>query len=135
MRYKQIIERLRDRAALSYWEGERVVHAAIAALDERLLPDERRWFSAELPPVLGEIVLTVPATGQFDVASLHRSVARRASLTLRCAREYFQFVCEALSELLPWDVVTRLRTHLPAPVALLFTPRPPPPVKERSPAH
>jgi hypothetical protein len=101
------------------------------ALGERLHDDERAALARELPSFVHAFERVTHA-GDFDAAELFARVARHEAVSPGFAVEHAELVCLTLGELLPGDLMTRLRRALGSSISALFDVQPAPEPMPRS---
>ncbi len=126
---------VRTVAARGGFEGldgaERAAEATLEVLGERLSAADVMGLAEDLPKPLARILRRASHGQDFELAELYRRVGEREGISLGVAVEHAGIVCRVLREAVGDGSRTRLETHLPEPLAALFTElpsfEPPPP--------
>jgi len=145
MRYEELIERVRERAALATpAEAERAVAATLGVLGGCLTRGERAMLAGDLPPRAAWALALAGGfagfaglgglAGEVDLAQLYRRVGEREGVAPSFAAEHAQVVCQEIARAVSPETLALLRRHLPEELAgLLAVPpvdAPPPPPGE-----
>jgi len=115
-----LIERVKRWGGISgNREAERAVMATVEALREAMFDDEADALVPELPQEFVASMRAHRAGAVVNVDQLYHHAAKFEGTPVRVAVEHVQAVCQALSSLLPPEVVERISRGLPN-FAILF---------------
>ena len=107
--------------------ARRAWRATLRALRSGLTDDEADWLAIDLGPELAAPLVGVVQPVELTPDVFYRSVARLAGQRRSVAQEQAQVVCRALTELLSFSTIGRLRRSVPRLASLFMLPEPPPP--------
>lgn len=94
-------------------EAERALCATLRALGTLLVDTEVKPLADELPAEFAQILRGAEYDPNSDRAELFARVAKHEGVDPGFAMEHASAVCTALSEEMSFDLLTRLRRHLP----------------------
>ena len=102
-------------------DGSRVTHHVLAALAERLSPDEAAELGAELPDELGDILARANGEGELTRDQLIEDIASRLDLDDDDAEHVTQAVLSVIREALePLVAIDQVLASLPPDLAGLM---------------
>src|SRR5690242_17398073 len=117
--YRRVSARLPDGLEL---EAQTVVHEVLAALAERLRPDEAAELGAELPDELGDVLANANGDGRLTRDELIESIASRLDVDDDDAETATMAVLGVIREALePVVEIDQILESLPSDLAQLMS--------------
>jgi uncharacterized protein (DUF2267 family) len=107
-------------AQLAREDAERVVHATLQTLGERIDRGEARQLAAELPPGIAPWIATTTSAERFDADAFAERVAHRTDLDDKGARRAVSAVLDAVARAISRKEWDDLVAELPANFAPLL---------------